>query len=48
MPLAEAVADFPAEVLNVRPPNVSYTPWQLEHIQITQWDILDYIRNRAM
>ena len=25
-----------------------YTPWQLlEHLRITQWDILDYIRNRA-
>ena len=30
------------------PPNVPYTPWHLlEHIRITQGDILDYIRNRA-
>lgn len=48
MPLDAAVADFPESALNVRPPNVSYTPWQLlEHIRITQWDILDYIGNRA-
>ena len=48
MPLDEAVADFPVEAMNARPPNVSYTPWQLlEHVRITQWDILDYIRNRA-
>jgi hypothetical protein len=48
MPLDEAVAGFPESALNVRPPNVSYTPWQLlEHVRIAQWDILDYIRNRA-
>jgi hypothetical protein len=48
MPLDEAVADFPESALNLRPPNVSYTPWQLlEHVRIAQWDILDYIRNRA-
>jgi hypothetical protein len=46
MPFEDAVKDFPAEFMNVRPPNVSYTPWHLlEHVRITQWDILDYIRN---
>ncbi len=46
MTLEQAVADFPAEYMNVRPPNVPYTPWQLlEHIRIAQWDILDFCRN---
>ncbi len=48
MPFEEAVASFPEEAMNRRPPNVSYTPWHLvEHIRITQWDILEYIRNPA-
>ena len=48
MPLEEAVADFPPEAMNRLPPNVSYTPWHLlEHLRLTQADILDYIRNRA-
>lgn len=47
MPFDEAVAAFPAEAMNVFPPNVAYTPWHLlEHLRITQWDILDYIVNR--
>ena len=46
MTFDEAVADFPEWAMNVRPPNVDYTPWQLlEHLRITQWDILEYIRN---
>jgi hypothetical protein len=48
MPFEAAVADFPDDAINRRPPNVSYTPWHLvEHLRLTQWDILDYIRNRA-
>ena len=48
MPFDEAVRDFPDEAINVRPPNVPYTPWQLlEHLRRTQRDILDYIRDRA-
>jgi hypothetical protein len=48
MPFEAAVADFPDEAINRRPPNVPYTPWHLlEHIRIAQADILDYIRNRA-
>jgi hypothetical protein len=39
-----AVADFPMERINSRPPNVSYTPWHLlEHLRISQWDILEFI-----
>jgi hypothetical protein len=46
MTLEEAVADFPDEAINSRPPNVSYTPWQLlEHIRLTQADILEYVVN---
>jgi hypothetical protein len=42
----QAVADFPAEHFNTKPPNVAYTPWHiLEHIRIAQWDILEFIRN---
>jgi hypothetical protein len=48
LPFEAAVADFPDEAINRRPPNVSYTPWHLlEHIRIAQHDMLDYIRNRA-
>ncbi len=44
MTLEEAVAAFPPDALNRRPPNVSYTPWQLlEHIRLTQRDILEYV-----
>lgn len=46
MPFDEAVADLPADAINLRPPNVPYTPWHLlEHLRISQWDILEYIRN---
>lgn len=42
----EAVADFPMDAINRRPPNVPYTPWHLlEHLRLAQWDILDFIRN---
>ena len=46
MTFDDAVADFPERAMNARPPNVDYTPWHLlEHLRITQWDILEYIRN---
>lgn len=42
----DAVADFPIEAINRQPPNIPYTPWHLlEHLRLTQWDILDFIRN---
>jgi hypothetical protein len=48
MPFDDAVRDFPDDAINRRPPNVTYTPWHLlEHIRTAQWDIVDYIRNRA-
>jgi alkylation response protein AidB-like acyl-CoA dehydrogenase len=48
MPFDAAVAEFPADAINRRPPEVPYTPWHLlEHVRIAQRDILDYIRDRA-
>lgn len=47
MPFEEAVADFPDAAINDRAPNVEYSPWQLlEHIRLTQMDILEYVRDR--
>ena len=47
MPFDEAVADFPADAINRLVPGGDVTPWAiLEHLRLTQWDILDYIRNR--
>ena len=46
MSFDDAVKDFPSDKMNTKPPNVPYTCWHLiEHLRITQWDILDYIRN---
>lgn len=46
MGFEEAVAGFSAGFMNVRGPNGAYTPWHiLEHLRITQWDILRYVEN---
>src|ERR687884_47243 len=46
MPFEEAVADFPDEAINRRAPNVDYSPSQvLEHVRLTQLDILEYVRD---
>lgn len=46
MSFDEAVADFPPERINERPPHVPYSPWQLlEHLRLTQRDILGFIRD---
>lgn len=48
MSFDEAVADFPLDHINARPVNVPYTFWHLlEHLRITQWDILEFVRNPA-
>jgi hypothetical protein len=48
MTFEDAVADFPDWAINARPPNVEYSPWHLlEHLRLTQRDILDYIRDPA-
>jgi len=46
MDFEDAVADFPMEHINIRPPNTDYSFWHLlEHLRITQKDILDYIES---
>lgn len=46
MPFEEAVADFPPDRINDIPPHVDYTPWMLlEHIRLTQKDILEFLTN---
>lgn len=48
MSLDQAVEGFPMEAINTFPPEVTYTPWHLlEHMRISQWDILAFIRNPA-
>lgn len=45
MTFEEAVVEFPESAINERPPNVDYTPWHvLEHLRITQLDILRYVQ----
>lgn len=44
MTFDQAIADFPLNAINRRPPDVPYSPWHLlEHIRIAQWDILAFI-----
>lgn len=46
MSLDEAIAGFPADQFNAKPPHVSYRFWHiLEHIRIAQTDLLEYARN---
>jgi hypothetical protein len=46
MTFDEAIADFPLASMNWRPPHVPYTPWHLlEHLRITQRDILDFVHD---
>jgi len=44
--LASALQDFPRELRGRKPEGAPHTPWQLlEHIRITQWDILEFSRS---
>jgi len=44
MTFLNAVENFPVERINDFPPHVDYSPWMLlEHIRITQKDILDFL-----
>ncbi|MCC3154936.1 DinB family protein [Hymenobacter sp. BT770] len=48
VPLAEACAKLPTNLLNHSVPDLPYTLWQLvEHIRITQWDIVEFCLNPA-
>ena len=41
-----AVNDIPPQLLGAVPDGVPYSLWQLiEHLRITQWDILEFSRN---
>jgi len=47
MVFEDAVKDFPMNKINTHFTNESYSPWALlEHIRITQMDILDFIKNK--
>jgi hypothetical protein len=42
----EAVKDIPHQLLGITPEGLPYSLWQLiEHVRITQWDILEFCRN---
>jgi hypothetical protein len=42
----KAVKALPAELRGKTPEGADHSPWQLlEHLRITQWDILDFSRN---
>jgi hypothetical protein len=48
IPFEKAVADLPAHLRGVKPANLPYSIWQLiEHIRITQWDILEFSTNAS-
>ncbi len=45
-PYAEIVKDFPEKLMNEKPAGLPYSFWQmLEHLRITQFDMVDFIRN---
>lgn len=42
----QAIADLPVERRGVKPPGIPHSPWRLlEHMRISQWDILEFSRN---
>lgn len=44
----EAVEGLPADLRGVVPEGMPYSIWQLvDHIKVTQWDILEFSRNPA-
>lgn len=48
MSLAEATGAFPASAINTHLPRVPYTFWHLlEHIRLTQKDMLDYMTSTS-
>jgi len=43
---ADAIGDLPAQLRGVTPDGAAHSPWQvLEHLRISQWDIVDFCRN---
>lgn len=46
LPLKNIIENYPEDKINKRIPGIDYTPYQLmEHIRISQWDILEFIRD---
>src|SRR4051794_38369377 len=46
--LDHAVKNIPEAIRGIVPDKLPYSLWQIvEHIRITQWDILDFSRNPA-
>jgi hypothetical protein len=46
MPFEEIVADYPVDIINRVAPGAPFSPWGLlEHMRISQWDILYFILN---
>jgi len=44
---ADAVKDLPAELRGKKPANFPHSAWMiLEHLRISQWDILEFSRNK--
>jgi len=42
----KAIAKLPANLRGAKPPGQTFTPWRLlEHLRISQWDILEFSRN---
>lgn len=42
----QVIADFPAKLRGEIPKGLPHSPWMLlEHMRMTQWDILDFSRN---
>lgn len=42
----KAIEDLPADLRGVRPDGMPHSVWELvEHLRITQWDILEFSRN---
>ena len=41
-----AIKDFPVALQGQKPKGAAHSPWEvLEHLRITQWDILEFSRN---
>lgn len=46
VPFREAIAAWPYELRGAKPPGQPFTPWRvLEHIRISQWDIVEFARS---
>jgi len=45
MTLKQGLAELPAAMRGTKPPGQPFTPWRLlEHIRISQWDILEFTK----